>query len=178
MCNSISKWEKCIEFHGHSCPFLAMGYRVGLLAMEKLGFSYSNDEEILCVTENDACCVDAIQVVTGCTIGKGNLIFRDRGKQAFSFFNRKTGEKIRIVFKKKFDWEKVSFEEVQNYILSAPDEELFDFKEPSFEEPEPAKIFVSLNCENCGEMTAERKLRFYEGKKLCLDCCPEYSRGW
>ena len=39
--------------------------------------------------ENDACSVDAIQVVLGCSVGKGNLLFHMRGKQAYSFYERR-----------------------------------------------------------------------------------------
>jgi formylmethanofuran dehydrogenase subunit E len=51
----------------------------------------------LCITENNACGVDAVQYITGCTFGKGNLIFKD--KQPFTFFRRDTREGIRIVLK-------------------------------------------------------------------------------
>ena len=57
------------------------------------------DEEIVCVTENDACCVDAIQVLLGCTYGKSNLIPYLRGKIAFSFYLRATGASVRLVLK-------------------------------------------------------------------------------
>ena len=50
----------------------------------------SGDEEIVCVSENDACGVDGIQVILGCTAGKGNLLFRLTGKHAYTFYNRKT----------------------------------------------------------------------------------------
>ena len=94
-------WKKCIEFHGHKCPGLAIGYKVSEAAKEKMGLSFSKDEEIVCVVENDACCVDAVQVLTGCSIGKGNLIHKDSGKMAFTFFNRKNGEGVRIVLKSR-----------------------------------------------------------------------------
>uniref|UniRef100_UPI0040560DE8 FmdE family protein n=1 Tax=Candidatus Electronema sp. TaxID=2698783 RepID=UPI0040560DE8 len=77
-----SDWEQCIAFHGHECPGLAMGYRAAKAAQSKLGVKFSPDEEVVCVTENDACGLDAVQYLTGCTLGKGNLIYRDRGKQA------------------------------------------------------------------------------------------------
>ena len=64
-------WEKCVEFHGHSCGGLAIGYRAALYAKELLGTGRSEDEEIVCVAENDACGVDAIQVLLGCSAGKG-----------------------------------------------------------------------------------------------------------
>lgn len=178
MCMQKSLWDKCIELHGHACPVLALGYRVGEFAMNKFKLHYSEDEEIVCVTENDACCVDAIQVTTGCTIGKGNLIYRDRGKLAFSFFNRKTGERMRIIFKKRINWMETDREEIQKYILKASFDELFDVKEPIFDVPEKARIFQSYDCEICGERTAESRVKLQEGKKVCMDCNKEYTRGW
>lgn len=69
-------WYECVKFHGHECPGLAIGFRAALIAKEKMEVSFSQDEEIVCITENDACGVDAIQVITGCTLGKGNLILK------------------------------------------------------------------------------------------------------
>ncbi|MCI5189229.1 MAG: hypothetical protein D3905_05405, partial [Candidatus Electrothrix sp. AS4_5] len=45
-----------------------------LAAQKHLQAQFSPDEEIVCVTENDSCSVDAIQVLTGCSIGKGNPV--------------------------------------------------------------------------------------------------------
>ena len=83
-------WEKAIAFHGHACPGLAIGVRAATEAIKRLNLSFSEDEEVVCVTENDACGVDGIQAILSCTAGKGNLKFRDTGKMAFSFFNRKS----------------------------------------------------------------------------------------
>ena len=48
-------------------------------SMNELDSIHAADEEIVAIVENDACGVDALQCVTGCTFGKGNLIFRDYG---------------------------------------------------------------------------------------------------
>ena len=172
-------WEKCVTFHGHECPGLAIGFRTAQIAMEKLGESMSalSDEEIVCVTENDACGVDAVQVITGCTIGKGNLIYRPTGKMAFSFFCRKSGKNIRIVLKPKSDPD-MSREEWQRYLLQAPAEDAFFIKTPGFTLPERARLFSSVVCEACGEAAPEHMMRLQEGKKVCMDCFKEYTRGW
>ena len=64
-------WEKCAEFHGHVCGGLTIGYKAALYAIELLELTFSEDERVVCVAENDACGVDAIQVVLGCSVGKG-----------------------------------------------------------------------------------------------------------
>ena len=94
---SISKEliEKTIAFHGHSCPGLAIGIRAAELALKEIG--KAPDEEIVAVVETDMCGVDAIQYLTGCTYGKGNLIHKDYGKNAFTFYRRRDNKAIRLV---------------------------------------------------------------------------------
>jgi formylmethanofuran dehydrogenase subunit E len=167
-------FEKSAEFHGHRCPGLAIGVRASVEVQELLRIGHSADEEIVCVTENDACGVDGIQVILGCSAGKGNLIFRIRGKQAYSFFNRSSGESVRLVLRQLPKME--SREEKQNYILDAPLDEIFDIKKPGYPLPEEARLFPSIDCELCGESTAEPYIRIENGKKVCLDCFHDYFR--
>src|SRR5690242_598825 len=89
--------QKAIEFHGHFCPGLATGYRVARTALEKLGVHRSDDEELLAIVETDNCALDAIQSVLGCTIGKGNLIYKDFGKKVYTVASRKLNKAVRIV---------------------------------------------------------------------------------
>ena len=94
-------WEKAVAFHGHVCGGLMIGYKASLYAIELLGLTFSDGEQVVCVAENDACGVDAVQAVLGCSVGKGNLLFHMRGKQAFSFYCRGTGQSVRLVLRPK-----------------------------------------------------------------------------
>ena len=85
-----------IQFHGHLCPGLALGYRVAKAALRELKAERPQDEELVAIVENDSCAVDAIQFITGCTFGKGNLVFRDHGKHVYTFYNRRSGEGVRV----------------------------------------------------------------------------------
>lgn len=176
MSQEKNAWEKAVQFHGHECPGLAIGVRAVEAAQMKLGITFSQDEEVVCVTENDACGVDAIQVLTGCSLGKGNLIYRDTGKHAFTFFCRKSGEGLRIVLK---PWkEEMDRELRRKYVLQANLEDIFEFKAPHFSLPHKARIFASQICEICREAVPEHKMRIQDGKKVCLDCFHDYGRGW
>ena len=53
--------KKVLEFHGHSCPGVAIGIRAAEIATDKLFSSRDVDEELLAIVENDSCSVDAIQ---------------------------------------------------------------------------------------------------------------------
>ena len=193
---------EAIRFHGHLCPGLIIGYRAAKLATKELELHRDKDEELVAVVENDACGLDAIQWMLGCSIGKGNLIFRDQGKQAFTIFRRDTGKAVRLVFqgqagasspegmalRKKvmtgaaITEEKAMFEaqktERMRQMLAAPDEELFSIKAPTFAVPERARLFDSYACESCGEVTMEPRLRLVDGKKVCMACAEPYQRGW
>lgn len=166
-------WKRCVEFHGHECGGLMIGFRAALYAGELLGLSHSQDEEVACITENDACGVDAIQVILGCSVGKGNLLFQMRGKQAFRFYNRKTGKAVRILLKETGPMEKA---EKFHYLKNQPAQVLFDAKKIPCEFPVKARIFKSVKCEICGEIASENMIRLQGGKKVCLDCFVPYSR--
>ena len=172
--NNKELWEKCAAFHGHVCPGLTIGYKAALYAIELLKLTFSEDEQVVCIAENDACGIDAIQVILGCSVGKGNLLFHLRGKQAFSFYNRKTGQSVRLVLNPKP--EGMSREESFAYFQSHKPEELFTVKEATIPLPEAARIFRSEPCSCCKEITAESMLRLQEGKLVCLDCYEKYNR--
>lgn len=172
--NERELWEKCAAFHGHECGGLTIGYKAALYAIELLDLHFSDDEQVVCITENDACGVDAIQVILGCSVGKGNLLFHLRGKQAFSFYNRTTGRSVRLVLKDRP--EGMSRQESFAYYQSLAPRDIFTVKETSITLPESARLFQSVKCECCGETTAENMIRLENGKKLCLDCYQAYSR--
>lgn len=167
-------WNDCVAFHGHSCGGLTIGWKAALYAIELLELKFSDDEEVCCICENDACCVDAIQVMLGCSAGKGNLLFHLTGKQAFNIYERNSGRSVRLVLRKKP--EGMSREESFAYYQSREPEELFDVKETRIALPEHARIFLSYDCDKCGETTAESFIHLQGGKKLCRDCYKAYRR--
>ena len=137
----------------------------------------SADEQIVCVTENDACGVDAVQAILSCTFGKGNLIYRDSGKQAFSFFNRDNGQKLRIYLKAGRPGD-IDGKAWQEYLLKADTDDLFELSEPKYDMPERARVFCTVVCDVCKEGASERTMRLQDGKTVCRDCFNAYDRGW
>lgn len=167
-------WEKAAAFHGHVCPGLTIGYRAALYAIDLLELTFSDDEQVVCISENDACGCDAIQVILGCSIGKGNLLFHMTGKQAFSFYNRKTGKSVRLVLKEKPAG--MTREQSFNYYHECKQEDMFTVKETKVALPEQARLFDSYVCECCGETAGANWIRLAGGKKLCVDCYSRYDR--
>ena len=182
-------FQKAAEFHGHTCPGLAMGYRVAKYVKEH--YSRAKDEELVCIAENKSCSVDAIQSLLGCTAGKGNLILKDNGKQVFTVYSRDNNKALRVYFKgnvfKRMDElrqkaalgelgpeEKKEMEglraRVVEDILSAKDEDLLSVKEVDIPAPEKARVYPSLKCQECGESFMEILGRTAGGKVVCKDC--------
>jgi formylmethanofuran dehydrogenase subunit E len=185
--------QQTISFHGHSCPGLALGIRAAELALAKLG--RASDEGIVAVVETDMCGVDAVQFLTGCTLGKGNLIHLDYGKNAFTFYRRSDGKGIRIVSKggtpqdqddelralrKKMLKEELTPMEKERVkadkaarierIMGADPKDLFEVKPAQGPIPRKARILQSLVCEACGEATMESRTRRFLGQTLCIPC--------
>ena len=170
----MKTWQDCVAFHGHECGGLTIGYKASLYAIELLQLEFSADEQVVCIAENDACGIDGIQVMLGCSVGKGNLLFHMRGKSAYSFYNRKTGKSVRLVLKPRP--EGMTKAESFAYYQACSPEEMFDVKETTIRLPEPARIFDSYTCECCGETAGANWIRLAGGKKLCLDCYETYNR--
>ena len=177
MDNKKMIWEKCAEFHGHECGGLTIGYKAALYVVELMHLQMdesgcvSSDEEIVCVTENDACSVDAIRVILGCNEKKGNLFHHLTGKQAYTVFNRKTRESVRILLKARP--EGMSREESFAYYQSKESCEMFEVVPVQIALPERGKQEESFVCARCGETAGADWIRFVDGKPLCLDCFAE-----
>ena len=183
--------RETIQFHGHLCPGLALGYRVAKAALRELNAERPQDEELVAVVENDSCAADAIQFVTGATFGKGNLIFRDYGKHVYTFFNRRTGKGVRIaedfrgfendsrygeLRKRQQEGEDVSREMTEfkmdkvAAILRADDKDFLKIEPASTPLPSSARIRASVRCALCGERFMESRARVTGGKIVCIAC--------
>jgi len=166
------EYADIVRFHGHSCPGLAMGYRMALAAMDALGLERAGDEEVVAVVENDACGVDALQCLTGCTFGKGNLIFKDFGKSVYTIFSRSSGRGVRVYLHGKGLPEGLRSDRkaYEQFLLTCPEEEIITRREATCELPAFAKIRDSRNCPDCGEKVMDTRLRELDGRLVCIPC--------
>jgi len=175
--------RRIVEFHGHMCPGLAMGIRAAEVALAEIG-PHAGDEEVVAIVETDMCGVDAIQFLTGCTFGKGNLIHLDYGKNAYTFVRRSDGRAIRISGRPE-GWGRprppasagegsersmASMRERSDAILGAPLDELYEVRQVDAVVPPTARVLASLDCGACGEATMETRIRLLDGRQLCPPC--------
>lgn len=169
--------QRCVDFHGHLCPGVVMGYRAARVGMRELNAERAGDEELIAVVENDTCAVDAIQVLTGCTFGKGNLFFLDYGKMVFTFAARGDGRSVRLRLR---DARPPDIDELPEdrrrrrtiaFLLERDPVEVFEMRRDDLTSlPAPARIHESAPCAVCGERTMIARLRRRDGRSVCIPC--------
>ncbi|HUW05575.1 MAG TPA: FmdE family protein [Williamwhitmania sp.] len=185
------------KFHGHKCPAMPMGLRVGAAAMNALGVERAKDGQLVAFVDlgEDHCATcygDGLQVILGTTFGKGNIKKTHKGKWAVTVVERATGRAVRVTptAEAMLNNKKSSFftdyrmvgkpastvpaevvDPLVISVMSAPDEKLFSVS-PIFEyKLEPKKdSFNGFVCEECGEMTVTEYGRIKGDKKVCIDC--------
>ena len=187
-------FKRCEAFHGHVCGGLAIGYIAAMAGLDWLREKRALDEELVAIVETDACCVDAIQVVTGCTFGKGNLIYRDYGKMGFTFFNRRTGQGVRLAMKpdafranerqiemfgktrdgsiteaEKLELETLGMQRTAE-VLETRAGDLFSMTPVTAGMPDKARIEPATPCTRCGEPTMGSNLASVGGQAVCRAC--------
>jgi formylmethanofuran dehydrogenase subunit E len=189
----VPQWA--YELHGHECPFMPIGYRMGTLALEKLGVERSKNHEMhvfseMGIAHPQGCMQDGIMASTSATFGKGLIEKMYYGKVAATFWYPGKGA-VRIALRNEFSdslspheffqYRKKSIEpsdiphevrqDIINIVLRATNEELFKVEMlPDFDYQPPKGSFNKEKCEVCGEYVFERYLRVKDGKKVCIPC--------
>jgi len=191
--NIPPKWA--FEFHGHICPFMPLGYRMGLLALEKLGVPREKDHGLHVFLEigeghPQTCMGDGIQIASGATFAKGLMEKTSWGKLAATFwYPGKTP--VRFALKPAFLDEMGRFEffvhrkkgiepsqiplpvtqEVIDWTLGLGDAEIYaQADRPDFHYQPPKGSFNKSLCSVCGEYVFERYVRMMDGKPTCIPC--------
>ncbi|MBU2054259.1 MAG: TraR/DksA C4-type zinc finger protein [Proteobacteria bacterium] len=187
-------YQRCVAFHGHDCPGLAIGYRAAKAGLAFLREDRAEDEGLVAIVETDACGSDAVQVLTGCTFGKGNFIYRDHGKNVYTLLDRKSGRGVRVALQsgvmdlnerhrqliEKMRKDAATQEERREFwelhrlksldILKKPLEALFLIRTANPQLPPKVRMEPSRLCACCGEPTMGSKLVEFQGKDICRDC--------
>ncbi len=183
------------DFHGHRCPFMPLGYRMGVMALDRLALAREMDHTLHVICElgeghPQTCLMDGIQVATGATFGKTLVEKTYWGKLAATlWYPGKTAVRyaLRPSFLDAFGtqdffaYRKRGIEpsgipaEVTDaailWTLTLPDEDVYDIREmPDFSYQPPKGSFNRTACSVCGEYVFERYVRIKDGKPVCIPC--------
>ena len=185
------------QLHGHKCPAMPQGLRAGAAAMNKLGVERAKVSELIALVELGDhhcahCFADGVQMITGCTFGKGNIKQLNYGKFGLTLIDKATGRSVRVVpkadvqmqsKKTKFFTEyrmkgipasKVPPEFIEpliDKVMNMPEDQLLNISEITpYELPKHPDVYSSFVCEECGDMVVESYARVFEGRKVCIPC--------
>ncbi len=90
--------EEAVRFHGHLCPGQVLGVRMTLAGCREVGIDRprSAGKRLVVFVEIDRCATDAIQALTGVSIGKRTLKHLDYGKMAATFVDVESSRAVRV----------------------------------------------------------------------------------
>lgn len=176
--------EESVKVHGHLCPGQVLGVRMSILGLREAGIEdpKGNDRKSLMVfVEMDRCATDAVQSVTGCSLGHRTMKFLDYGKMAATFLNLKSGRAVRVIAREDSRQKaKEYFSGIVNKYMAQleaykimSDKELFDLMEVAVRmnpEDMPGRPLRRIRCDSCGEHVHDMREVQREGKVLCRPC--------
>ena len=184
--------EESVRVHGHLCAGQVLGVRMSILGLKAVGIADPKGKDrknLLVYVEIDRCATDAIQSVTGCTLGKRSMKFVDYGKMAATFINLKTGAAVRVLAREESRQKaKLYFPEIEDKYeaqlqayRTMPDSELFETSRVSVRtrpEDMPGRPLGRVICQACGEYVQDRREVKRNGRVLCRPCAGEgYYEG-
>lgn len=184
--------EESVRVHGHLCAGQVLGVRMTMLGLREIGITDPKGRErkdLIVFIEMDRCATDAVQSVTGCSLGKRSMKFMDYGKMAATFLNVKTGRAVRVLAREEArERAKAYFPDEQNPYSAQlrayrvmGDEELFEVKPVRVEvRPEdlPGRPLGRVKCEGCGEYVQDLREVRINGRAYCKPCAQGgYYRG-
>jgi len=176
--------EESVKVHGHLCAGQVLGVRMSLLGMREIGINDPKGvdrKQIIVFVEMDRCATDAVQSVTGCSLGKRSMKYLDYGKMAATFLNTKTGKAVRITAREASRLKaKELFPEIENTYAgqleaykTMPDEDLFSVVEVIVKvapEDMPGRPLRRVQCDSCGEHVQDMREVYQDGRILCVPC--------
>jgi len=165
--------KKAGDYHGHICAGILLGTKMTLAALEELGMDPAKKlKNLIVYAEIDRCMTDAVQVITGCSLGHRSLKYIDYGKFAATFINQTTGQAVRVTVKESFD--STRGVEVLTPIIAAMDpREMLTIQEVEISIPEndlPGFPKSKTNCAICGERIMDGREFVKNGRDLCRAC--------
>ncbi len=176
--------QESVKTHGHLCPGQVLGVRMSMLGLREIGLEDPRGKDrknIIVFVELDRCATDAVQSVTGCSLGHRTMKFMDYGKMAATFVNLKTNRAVRVIAREDSRQKaKERFPAIQDKYAAQleaykimPDEGLFDVMEVTVAlrpEDMPGRPLGRTRCDLCGEYVQDRREVSREGKALCRPC--------
>jgi formylmethanofuran dehydrogenase subunit E len=179
--------NESVKIHGHLCPGQVLGVRMALYGLDLIGIHDprgADRKKLYLFVEIDRCATDALQSVTGCSLGHRTMRFVDYGKMAATFVNLVSGRAVRVVAREEARLKaKDYFPKVENKYqcqLEAykvmPDKALFYHEYVLVDIPKedmPGRPLSRVMCDQCSEYVQDMREMSVNGSILCRSCAHE-----
>ena len=175
------------RIHGHICAGQVIGVRMAMAGLERIGIAEpkgADRKKLYVVVEIDRCATDAIQSVTGCTLGKRSLRWLDFGIMAATFVNLDTGQAVRVTAREEARTLSESYcpaiadkyqRQLEAYKVM-PLAELFTFQEVTVSLRDcdmPGRPIRRVQCGQCGDWVQDCRELEQDGIIRCKACAGE-----
>lgn len=176
--------EEATRIHGHVCAGQVIGVRMTMLALAYLKIydpKGADRKKLYVFVEIDRCATDAIQTVTGCSLGKRSMRWMDHGVMAATFVNLHSKQAVRVTaleesreLAKRYcsDVFDKYARQLQAYKVM-PEEELFRIEAVTVDIPEenlPGRPLKRIRCEKCLDWVQDKRDVQVDGQILCRSC--------
>lgn len=173
-----------VKIHGHLCPGQVLGVKMSMLGLKEIGIEEPKGKDrksLIVFVEMDRCATDAVQSVTGCSLGHRTMKFMDYGKMAATFVNLKTGKAVRVIAREEIREKAKKFfpqiedkykAQIEAYKIMSDDElfEIMDVKVEIKPEDMPGRPLRRVKCDICGEYVHDMREVRRDGRILCKPC--------
>jgi len=175
--------------HGHHCAGQILGVRLAMVGCRGVGIEEPKGcKKLIVYVEMDRCATDAVQAVTGCSLGKRSLKFLDYGKMAVTFLNTETRQAVRVLAKDDardlvplYVQDAANSRDAQKQAYRImPDQALFSVKPVALEvsaQELPGYRGKRVQCAECGEGINFNREVELGGRTLCIPCSEEELRS-
>jgi formylmethanofuran dehydrogenase subunit E len=179
--------EESTKIHGHICAGQVIGVRMSMAALERIGIrdpKGADRKKLYILVEIDRCATDAIQSVTGCSLGKRSLRWLDFGVMAATFVNLETSRAVRVTAREEARTLSASYcpaivdkyqRQLEAYKVM-PLDELFTFQEVTVQLDAcdmPGRPIRRVQCDQCSDWVQDCREVEQGGKVLCRSCAGE-----
>jgi formylmethanofuran dehydrogenase subunit E len=171
---------EAVRFHGHECPGQVLGVRMVLAGCRAIGIDQPREagKDLVVFVEIDRCATDAIQALTGVSLGKRTLKHLDYGKMAATFVHVPSRKAVRVVARdsaraRAREWAPYAPSERDGQISAykgMPESELLALQAVQIDPGWLDRRRIRVFCQSCGEgVNYEREVAI-GNRTLCRSC--------
>ena len=169
--------DKARAFHGEVCAGIVLGTRITMAGMQTLDMDpMQRNRNLIVFVEIDRCMTDAVQAITGCSLGHRTLKYFNYGRFAATFYDIASRRAVRVASRQRPNADRR--DDLRELYKTIPQEELLTMKEVNMIVDDyqlPGFSQIIEKCCQCGELVFDNRHVVRNGQILCRVCAGDIS---